>query len=106
MKLHNDHGKDVVCISFSIDYQGVDPIDELVPDVMKFLKNKNATCRNVMSIEEDTAFYEAEPLASIPMVRVYGKDGKLAKQFDNTGGTELTYEKDVTPFVEQLLAAE
>lgn len=107
MKLHNKHGKDVVCISFSLDYQGLDTIDELTPDVMKFLKSKNATCRNVMCTEDADTFYDAENLASIPVCRVYGKDGKLARQFEiDDDGNEFTYEEHVTPFVEDLLKAE
>ncbi len=107
VKLHNDHGDKVVCVSFSLDYEGLDPIEDIVPDVMKFLKSKNATIRNVLCSEESDVFYEAEDLAGIPVVRVYGKDGKLAKQFEiDEDFNEFTYEKDVTPFVESLIKAE
>ena len=47
---------------------------------------------------------------SIPAVYVYGRDGKLVKRFDNDeelyGDDGFTYEKHVTPLVEQLLAGQ
>jgi hypothetical protein len=47
-------------------------------------------------------------LASIPAVYVYDRLGKLAKRFDNETGefgeAGFTYEKHISPLVEQLLA--
>jgi hypothetical protein len=46
--------------------------------------------------------------ASIPIVRVYDREGKLRKQFVNDyeefGKEGFTYQKHITPLVEQLLS--
>ena len=43
-------------------------------------------------------------IASIPAVFVFGVDGKLARMFDESSGESFTYEKDVTPFVKELVS--
>jgi hypothetical protein len=53
-------------------------------------------------------FFADQELSSIPAVYVFGKDGKLAKRFDDSllqeGREEaFTYEADITPFVKGLL---
>ena len=107
VKLQNSFPKDVVCISFNTNYIGVGkPEDELV-DVHKFLAKQNAQLINLLSNEADEDLYKRVGIASIPVVQVYGRDGKLVKQFDNEkdeyGKEGFTYEKHVTPYVTKLV---
>ncbi len=103
VKLHKEHKTDVVCMSFNLDYVGLDKVDDLKPDVLKFLKGQKATFPNFMSSEKDETIYAKLDLASIPAVYVYDRDGKLRKRFDEDAG-EFTYAKDITPLVEKLIA--
>lgn len=110
VKLHQEHGKDVVCISFNVDYVGIPnkPADFYRPRVEKFLNKQQASFTNLLCTQESDAFFAARELSSIPAVYVYGRDGKLAKRFDESlleDGRELafTYEADILPFVKKLL---
>lgn len=110
VKLHKQYGaKDVVCISMSCDYVGIKkmPPESYRERVLKFLTKHGATFQNVLSNVEADELFKQMDLSSIPAVYVYGRDGKLAKRFDNesikTDADEFTY-KDVTKLVEDLLA--
>jgi hypothetical protein len=70
--------------------------------VLAFLEKQKATFANVLSSTPDSDLYEKLDIPSIPAVFVYDRDGKLAKRFGGGQG-DFTYEKDITPFVEQLL---
>lgn len=110
VKLQQQHPKRVVCVSFNIDYAGIKskPPEYYRPRVEKFLASRKATIRNFMSTTESDEIYIDLKLNSIPAVFVYGKDGKLAKQFDDRmlkPGSEdaFTYEHDIVPYVEAML---
>jgi len=107
VKLQAGHTKDVVCVSFNCNYIGLDQPEEELPEVLKFLQKQNAQFVNLMSNEEDEKLYKRVGIASIPVVRVYGRDGKLAKQFDNEkeeyGKDGFTYDKHITPYVKKLV---
>jgi hypothetical protein len=74
--------------------------------VLTFLTKQEATFANVLCSEEAEQMFEKLGIPSIPAVFVYGRDGKLAKTFDNseaeTDEEGFTY-KDVTALVEELL---
>jgi len=95
----------VVCISASLDFDGLNKLDEYKGPVLEFLKEKKATIDNVLFSEEDTVIYEKLKIASIPAVFVYAADGSRAKVFDESSGKEFTYEKDINPLVAELVAA-
>ena len=110
VELHKQHGSDkLVCMSASCDYAGIKskPPESYRDRVLKFLTQQNATFQNVLlNVESDTLFEKME-LASIPAVYVFGRDGKVAKRFDNDNakpGEDFTYTKDILPYVEKLLA--
>lgn len=110
VKLHQEHGKDVICVSFNVDYVGIPnkPADFYRPRVETFLKKQKATFVNLLSTQDSDAFFAARELSSIPAVYVYGRDGQLAKRFDESllqDGEEeaFTYAADVTPFVKKLI---
>lgn len=112
VKLHQKHGRDVVCISFNVDYAGIPnkPADFYRPRVETFLKKQQATFVNLLSTQDSDAFFAARELSSIPAVYVYGRDGQLAKRFDDSllqeGREEaFTYAADIAPFVKKLVQA-
>lgn len=110
VQLHTNHSKQVVCVSFNVDYVGIKnkPADYYRPRVETFLKKQNADFVNILCTDVSDQFFAAQELSSIPAVYVFGKDGKLAKRFDDSllqeGREEaFTYEADITPFVKGLL---
>lgn len=109
VKLAGTHRANVACISFNLDYDG-DKDDPSKPDnraeIKKFLKDQKAEFQHVISTEPSEDFLNRIKLGGPPAVFVYDKSGKLAKRFDNSDSKqpEFTYEKDVIPLVEKLLA--
>ncbi|MGE0373963.1 MAG: TlpA family protein disulfide reductase [Planctomycetaceae bacterium] len=108
VRLHRDHGNDVACISYSMDYSGraSRPPESYRDNVLEFLIEQEATCANFLGTDDPDALHERLQLAAIPAVYVYDRKGKLRKRFDNEDPDreEFTYETDVIPFVEELLA--
>lgn len=106
--IHNDlPSSQVRCISASLDYEGLPdfPIEEARKSALEFLEQKEATLDNfILSEDSLTVMDEKLKIASIPAVFVFGVDGKLARLFDESSGESFTYEKDITPFVKELVA--
>ncbi|MBL8814964.1 MAG: TlpA family protein disulfide reductase [Planctomyces sp.] len=109
--LKKAHPEDVVCISYNVDYSGIKskPAETYRARVEKFLVKNEATFTNILSTQAADEVFEKLKLASIPAVYVYGRDGKLAKRFDESlleDGEEeaFTYKKDINPFVEDLVS--
>lgn len=108
VKLAEKYPDKVACISFDIDHDGSkeNPPESYREDVLKFLKERNAHIRNIIASDVNEDFLNAIKLGGPPAVFVYGRDGKLVRRFDNSvpKQSEFTYEKDVIPLVEKLLA--
>lgn len=109
VELHNKDPKNLVCVSFNVDYAGIKskPVESYRERVEKFLKKQQATFANILCTVESEAVFAELKLASIPAVYVYGRDGKLLKRFDSslyTDGEEeaFTYEMDINPFIRTL----
>lgn len=106
--LHNDMPRDQLrCISASLDYEGLSdfPVEECRKMALEFLEQQKATLDNfILSEDSLTVIDEKLKIPSIPAVFVFGTDGKLARLFDESSGESFTYEKDVTPFVKELVA--
>lgn len=106
VQLQKDFPKKVACMSMSLDYTGLDPLEEIKPAVLEFLTKKNATFTNILCSVPDDEIYPQLKLSSIPAVYVYSKDGKLAKRFDaESANGEFTYEADIIPLVKKLADA-
>lgn len=110
VRLQKSYPEQVVCISFNVDYVGIKnkPADFYRPRVEAFLKKQQAQFVNILCTDESDKFFAEQELSSIPAVYVFGKDGKLAKRFDESllqeGREEaFTYEADIVPFVKQLI---
>lgn len=113
VKLHKDHGKDVVCMSVSTDYAGSKnkPPEYYRERVQKFLDEQHATFDNILLNVPSDELFEKIELASIPAVYVYGRDGKLVKRFDSESAENLKADEeaftyaDVNKVVQGLLKA-
>jgi len=106
--IHNELPHDQVrCVSASLDYEGLSdyPIEDCRMSALEFLKQQKATLDNfILSEDSLTVMDDKLKIGSIPAVFVFGVDGKLARMFDESSGESFTYEKDVTPFVEELVS--
>jgi len=106
--LGKSHGDAVACISFSLDYEGIDAPEELLPPVQAFLDKVGAGgVVNLLCTEEADEVYRKLDLVSVPAVYVYGQDGKLAQRFDEDDAAKrlkrpFTYD-DVEGVVDRLL---
>lgn len=113
VKLHKDHGKDVVCMSVSTDYAGSKnkPPEYYRERVQKFLDEQHATFDNILLNVPSDELFEKIELASIPAVYVYGRDGNLVKRFDSESAENLKADEeaftyaDVNKVVQSLLKA-
>lgn len=109
--LQKKHPDDLVAISFDVDYIGVKkkPVAFYRERVLKFLSSQaeNRILNRMCTTAADEFFTEIK-LDSIPAIFVYGSDGALAKLFQgSSGGQEgVSYEKQVIPFVDELLKAQ
>ncbi len=103
--LQRKYPDQIVAVTINIDYSGTpdDPPKACKEQALDFLRKRDSVGVHFVSSTEDEKVYEALDAGSIPVVLVYGRDGKLARKFGGTG--ELSYEKDVIPFVESLLQA-
>lgn len=108
VELHQNHADQVACMSFSMDYSGraSKPPESYREKVTEFLQEQGATFDNILGNDDPDALYERLQLASIPAVYVYDREGTLLKRFDNEDpdAEEFTYEANVLPFVNELLA--
>lgn len=93
---------DLVCISLSCDYQGLDRFASVQARVVEFLETQSATFENVICTEESGELFHKMGIPSIPAVFVYGREGHLQQQFGSTTSGPFTYE-DVAEVVEVLL---
>jgi thiol-disulfide isomerase/thioredoxin len=90
-------GLPVVCMSVTIDDA------EARPAALAFLKQVGATFANYR-ITDDKSWTDRWEIKSIPVVLVFGKDGKLARKFDmDDPDHQFTY-GEVEEFVKKLLA--
>jgi thiol-disulfide isomerase/thioredoxin len=98
---------DVVCVSFNCDYDGIEgkPPEYYREGVLTFLTARQATTKNFLSTVAFTDLIEPPASLTFPLALVYGRDGKLAKRFDNeqfaAGEDPFTYD-DVAGFIATL----
>jgi thiol-disulfide isomerase/thioredoxin len=110
VKLQNQQ-PDTVCISLSVDYAGIrsKPPEYYRERVETFLSDQKAgAVKNYLCSQAADDLFEKLDLDSIPAVYVYGRDGKLAKRFDNRtpakpGSEGISYETQVLPLVDKLV---
>lgn len=107
--IHKEFPHDQVkCISASLDFEALPdfPLEEARKAPLEFLEQQQAKFDNYILSEDSLVVIDEKlKIASIPAVFVYGPDGKLAKEFNESTGETFTYEKDITPFVKELVAS-
>lgn len=109
LELQRRHGAKIACISLSLDYEGIDAPEDVLPPVRAFLEKVKADgIVNLLCTEEADAVYRKLDLVSVPAVYVYAADGALVRRFDEDDATKrlgrpFTYD-DVGAEVEALLA--
>ena len=110
VQMHKDFGADkLVCVSVNCDFDGIKdkPPAFYRADVMKVLLKHEAKFPNVMLDVAFIEFLEQRKLSSTPAMYVYGRDGKLAKRFDNDDAEKAEDEftiGDVRKLIGRLLA--
>jgi hypothetical protein len=96
--MHERYGKDgLVCASVSVD----DVADR--DKALAFLKSKKAMFANYLLDEKAEVWQNEWEFTAPPAVRVYGRDGKLARKFDNEDPKNPFDYADVEPVVRKLL---
>ena len=102
VQLHGKYkGEKVVCISASLDFEDLEPIEDYHKNTLVFLKQQGASFENVLLSEDNlTVLDEKLAVPSLPIVEVYEQSGKLSRRFEG----KFTYENDVLPHVEKLFA--
>lgn len=105
-RIQREFPKDVVCLSINCNFAGDGKPDDERPAVLKVLKEINAPFLTLISADADIDLYGKLGIASIPVIQVYDRNGKLAKQFDNEkneyGKDGFTYAQHIIPYVRQL----
>ena len=107
---HTDADK-LACISLNVDYIGLKskPPESYKAKVEEFLQKQQADkVTNLLSASTDEAVLGEFQLESIPAILIYAADGTLEHALTdaNSGDDGLSYEGDVIPKVEALLAAQ
>jgi hypothetical protein len=96
--MHERYAKDgLVCTSVSVD--DVEDKDR----VLTFLKSKKATFANYLLDEKAEVWQNEWEFTAPPAVLVYGRNGKLARKFDNDDPNNPFDYADVEPLVQKLL---
>ena len=108
-KLRQEHPGDVVTVSLNLDYYGSETPEKLREPAAKILAEHGAAEKNFLSSTKDEDIYMELKIAAVPVVYVYGRDGEVAKRFDNEkeeyGKEGFTYKDHVSPLVKELAAA-
>lgn len=109
VKLHRELGDRVACVSVSTDYDGIPskPPETYRETVLEFLTQQGATFDNVLCSQAAEELFDQLKIGSIPSVFVYNQSGELVQRFtEPVDGQEFTYEGQIRPYVESLLAGE
>jgi thiol-disulfide isomerase/thioredoxin len=107
--LHEKYGEQVACISVNCNFTGAagENPEDAREEIEEFLQKQRATFENVIVATPDLELYDLLDIASVPVVRVYDKEGQLRKQFvndDNEYGDEgFTYQQHIAPLVVEML---
>ncbi|MFM7074240.1 MAG: TlpA family protein disulfide reductase [Planctomycetota bacterium] len=108
-RIQRELAKDVVCLSINCNFAGDGKPEDERPAALKVLKEIKAPFVTLISADADIDLYGKLGIASIPVIQVYDRAGKLSKQFDNEkneyGKDGFTYAQHIIPYVRQLAKA-
>jgi thiol-disulfide isomerase/thioredoxin len=101
VEMQQKYGREgLACISMSVDR----PEDK--DAALKFLQKEKAAFDNYLIDEKPGDWSKAWNFRNVPAIRVYGRDGKLVKQFDYEDPDNQFEHKEVEPFVVKVLRDE
>lgn len=108
VRLHQTYADQVQCIAANVDFDGRKrrPPEYYRDSVEAFLASVDAGgfTSYICATPSDEVF-EATDIISIPTVLIYDADGKQIHKFVDAGETiGFTYEKDIAPLIEKLVA--
>ncbi len=108
VQLKRDFSDQLECLSVNLDFDGrkTRPPEFYEKEIVEFLQSvkAEAVVSYVCTTASDDVFIE-EKLPSIPVVLVFDQKGTLVKRFVDSGETVgFTYQNDVRPVIEELLA--
>jgi thiol-disulfide isomerase/thioredoxin len=110
LELRKKYPDDVKAISFDVENVGQkDKLRSIYRErVLTFLQNHpDSHVIHCLCKSSARDLYIETDLNSLPAIYVYSRDGTLAKRFDLQSYPEgITYERDVVPFVDQLIAVD
>ena len=88
-------------VSWNLDHDDPEstPGQSLVDSVLERLQQFGMTSHNFVSSDPIDDVLKRYDVFGLPAVLVFSADGKLAKAFEG----DVTYERDVIPYVESLL---
>jgi thiol-disulfide isomerase/thioredoxin len=108
-RLQERHQKDVVCISLNCNFNGIGSPEDEREAILKVLSGTQSIALHLISSDPDEQLYQQVGIASIPVVQVYDRSGKLVKQFDNEqseyGDKGFSYAEHIGPYVAELVTA-
>lgn len=105
--LSKKYPDEVVCIGFNADYTGSQkaPPESFRQPVATTMQSHDANFVTVVSNVPSIELFDSLELGAVPAVYVFDQAGNQVRRFDNDNAeSEFTYEKDVVPFAETLLA--
>lgn len=107
VRLHQQWGEQLHCVSANIDFDGrkTRPPESYESKVMDFLRLKSASFDNYLCTTPSDEVYTELKIDSIPAVLIFDAEGKEVARFVDAGETlGFTYEKDIIPFVREMLS--
>lgn len=96
--MHKQYTKEgLVCMSLSVDEPDKQDI------CREFLKSRGAMFPNFLLNEKSDRWQNQWDINGPPAVLVFGRDGKLARKFDNNDPDKQYTYADVEKFIQELL---
>ena len=106
VKLHEDYGDRLQCISANIEFDGrkSKPPASYFTSVHRFLRAQGSTLKNLLCTTPSDDVYAALEIDSIPAVILFDAQGNEVQRFVDAGETiGFTYQTHVNPAVAKLL---
>ena len=113
VNLQSENRDHVKCISVNLNYTGAedDSVEQQQAEADAFLNRINGTetnkvglVKNFISKDSDETVLKKVNSYALPTVIIYDQHGAVAKTFPDDNSGEFTYEHDVLPHVNKLLA--
>lgn len=113
VNLQSEKRDQVKCVSVNLNYTGAedDSVEQQQAEADDFLNRINGTetnkvglVKNFISKDSDETVLKNVNSYALPTVIIYDQSGAVSKTFPDDNSGEFTYEHDVLPHVNELLA--